>query len=64
MSKCEMLVDKCQEYREALEKIANPISYLQREAKESGYILNGQKAYELSNDANWLKNIAIEALKE
>lgn len=48
----------------ALEKIANPIVYLQKEAEKSGASLNGQAAIMLANDANWLRDIAKKALKE
>jgi hypothetical protein len=43
--------------KEALNKIANPISYLRESAN------NGSVAVSLSNSANWLKSIADDALK-
>lgn len=51
----------CQVLREALEKIANPINFMQAELKE-GETINGQMAIQLSNDAAYLKSIAITAL--
>jgi len=48
--------------REALEKIAHPIKYLRDVAEKEGNQLNGQYTIQLSNDANWLKSIATEAL--
>lgn len=50
--------------KEALEKIDNPIEYLQRKAKEEGYELDGLNAVQLSNSAHWLKQIAHEALAQ
>lgn len=50
-------------YKEALKKIANPVKYLEDEAKKIGANLNGHIAVELANDANYLRGIAINALK-
>lgn len=50
------------EYKKALEKIANPLKYLQDEAERDGCKLNGVMAAQLCNDANWLKSIATKAL--
>jgi hypothetical protein len=49
---------------EALENIASPIAYLQAEAKKNGAVLDGSKAVELSNDPNFLKQIAEKAIRE
>ncbi len=49
-------------YIEALKRIANPIEFMQREAKQNGDELNGRAAILLSNDAQYLKDIAKEAL--
>ncbi len=49
--------------REALEQIAFPIKHLQQEAEREGAKLDGAMAIALSNDANWLKNIAKKALE-
>lgn len=50
--------------RQALEKIANPIAYLQQEAKDQGGQLDGMGAIALANNANWLSSIAARALHE
>lgn len=52
----------CAVYREALEKIANPIKYLQDEAKKVNAKLDGVMAIQLSNDANFLIQLATAAL--
>lgn len=51
-------------YIEALKRIANPIEFMQREAKKNGDELNGRAAILLSNDAQYLKDIAKNALTE
>ena len=48
--------------REALEKIENPMRYLQEYAAETGTSIDEIAAKQLSNDADWLKGIAWEAL--
>lgn len=48
---------------QALEYIVDPISSMKKELKE-GEKLSGLYAYQLSNDPNYLKNIAKEALKK
>ncbi|RPH39665.1 MAG: hypothetical protein EHM86_07180 [Desulfobulbaceae bacterium] len=48
---------------EALERIAFPIKAIQKHLKE-GEQLNGQMAYQLSNDPQFLKDIAKEALNK
>ena len=48
--------------REALEKIAHPIPWLQKDAENKGYVLNGSAAVYLAKDANWLKDTAKQAL--
>lgn len=50
------------EMAEALDRIANPLKWMQKDLKE-GYALNGQMAVELSNNPAHLKNIAEIALK-
>lgn len=50
--------------KEALQKIANPIAYLQQEAKEQGAQLDGMGAIALANNANWLSSVAARALLE
>lgn len=47
--------------KEALEEIANPIDYFQKELKEGK--IDSRKAIALSNDAEYLKFTAKKALK-
>ena len=47
---------------EALETIARPIAYLQKEAEMQGAQLDGRYAIALSKDPNWLMSKASEAL--
>ncbi len=47
--------------REALDRIANPIKWMQLDLKE-GEQINGQYAIQLSNDAAYLKGIANKTL--
>ena len=56
------LQSRVDELEKALRRIANPIAELQREAEESGYKINGPMAVQLAGDANFLKEIAKEAL--
>ena len=56
MNKEKMLLD-------AIEHIANPIAYMQREL-EDGYVLDGQIAIGLSRDCEYLKEIARKALRD
>jgi uncharacterized protein (UPF0335 family) len=48
----------------ALQRIANPIAWIQDEAKRTGYEVNGYMAVRLADDPNYLRGIAREALKE
>lgn len=48
--------------REGLEDIVHPIVKLKQEADRSGVKLSGVAALSISNDANYLKNIARAAL--
>ena len=50
------------ELREALNKIAYPVRYLQNEADEKNVSLDGRVATELANSPHWLKSIAKEVL--
>ena len=50
--------------QEALLKISKPVAYLQAEAEKEGALLNGQMAVELSQNANWLREVATNALKQ
>lgn len=48
----------------ALQKIANPIKYLQDEAEKEGARLDGYMAIQLTKDANFYQEIARKALEE
>ena len=50
------------ELREALNKIAYPVRYLQNEADKKNLSLDGRVATELANSSHWLKSIAKEVL--
>ena len=47
---------------EALGEIADPIGHMQQRAKDEGRKIDGQMAIVLSNDVEYLKNIARTAL--
>ena len=47
---------------DALRKIADPVGWTQRWAKENGYLVNGGMAIAMANDAGYLRGIAREAL--
>lgn len=49
-------------HREALERIADPLTVMRRDAEAIGRRLEGRVAYALSNDPNYLKEIARKAL--
>lgn len=53
---------KCERYEKALNNIAKPISYLQRQAEAECARLDGHYAYQLANSAPYLQGIANEAL--
>lgn len=48
--------------REALESIANPLAYLQKIAKKAGLHMHGSMAIMLSQDSNYLRDFAEQAL--
>lgn len=48
--------------RTALDKIANPLAYFQRQAEENGAKLDVGMANVLAHDSAWLQSIAKEAL--
>lgn len=70
---CDFVLEACNNYyklkeqneklKEALEKIQNPVLYLQKQAEASGAKIDGLMAVALSKDCEWLKNIAYETLK-
>lgn len=47
----------------ALRTIAHPIKFLQENADKVGGVLNGSVAMQISNDAGWLRNVALAALE-
>lgn len=57
------LKEQNEKMKEALEKIQNPIMYLQRQAEANWASLDGIMAVALSRDCEWLKSIAYDALK-
>ena len=54
--------DKAEQYRVALDEIANPIKYMRQEAEAKGARLDGGIAIQLSGSANYLQGIARAAL--
>jgi hypothetical protein len=49
---------------QALKDILNPIAALYRDSKAGGYTLDGRMAVDLSRNAEYLKDIARDALRE
>jgi hypothetical protein len=50
--------------KEALNKIAFPIKYLNEKAKSEGVQLNDMMTLQICQDANWLKQIAEDCILE
>lgn len=50
-------------FRSALEEIAEPIKFMRQRAEAEGGKLNGSMAVSLSEDHQFLKSIALAALK-
>ena len=48
--------------RNALDRIANPISWMRRDAEEQGARLDGHMAAQLANSASYLQQIAERTL--
>lgn len=59
MQKAEAEVERL---RMALDKIANPLKYMQMEARTKGAELNGVYATMLSKDPSYLQEIALAEL--
>ena len=55
---------KLETTKQALQKIANPISFMREEAEKNGYKLDGVMAIKLSEDHNYLKEIARQAIEK
>jgi len=49
-------------FRAALDRILHPISYIEQEAQELGYKVDGQMAQTCAADPAYLRNIARDAL--
>jgi predicted nucleic acid-binding Zn-ribbon protein len=60
---CQRKDDRIKALEDALNKIADPISYLQSKAEKEGKQLDGQMVIAFSNSANCLKDIARAALE-
>jgi len=59
----EVLANEVERLRKVLETIVDPIKFLRIEAEQKGLKINGMMASMLSNDANYLKEIAEKGLK-
>ena len=57
------LIENAPKLYAALKRIANPIDSIKKEGLKEGLKLNGNVAIQLADDANYLKEIAKEALK-
>jgi hypothetical protein len=62
--KCREAADRIETLEFALRHIADPIVGMQRWADGEGRVLHGSIAVSLSNDADYLKQVARVALKE
>ena len=51
-------------YREALDRIARPLWWMQRDAKREGYKINGAMAANLADSGSYLSGIAKKALSK
>jgi len=58
------LLEEIDRLRHALDRIANPVKNLHQEAANEGCELNGQVAMKLAADARYLRDIAVDALKD
>lgn len=64
MSNEDMWREIASKYKKALERIADPVRFLQEKAEREGRVLDGMMAYQLTNDPRYLRNIAKEVLRE
>jgi hypothetical protein len=62
--KLEQAEQLIEQMAKALEAIAYPIRYLQEQAKKEGSQINGQNAFEIADDPNWLRSKATEAIAD
>lgn len=58
------LQEQVDNYKKALEKIKEPIKFFRAEAEATGCKLDGMMAIQLSDNANYLKEIAEKALEK
>lgn len=61
-SRLEALLLNRQELIEKLDRIANPITWIQIDARNDGTEIDGRMAVALASDANYLRDIADRAL--
>ena len=56
------LIDEANHFRKVLIRILNPIEYIKQKADSEGNILNGAMAFQIANDAEYLKSLAKEGI--
>lgn len=59
----EIMADEIERLREVLQQIVDPIKFIRTKAEQAGLKINGMMASMLSNDANYLKELAEKGLK-
>lgn len=62
MTELDFLRQENEAMRKALERISDPLTHMQREAEEKGRDLNVGVAIQMSESANFLKQIARDVL--
>jgi hypothetical protein len=60
----EKTIKERDQYREALDRIARPIWWMQEDAKHTGHTLNGAMAASLADSGSYLRGIAEKALSQ
>lgn len=60
----EKIIKERDQYREALDRIARPIWWMQEDAKRDGCKINGAMAANLADSGNYLRGIAEKALSQ
>jgi len=60
----EKIIKERDQYREALDRIARPISWMQEDAKRDGCTINGAMAANLADSGNYLRGIAEKVLSQ
>ncbi len=61
---CGELIEEIRRLREALDRIARPIWWMQEDAKRDGCQINGAMAANLADSGNYLRGIAEKALSQ